>query len=106
MIVYTVTYAYDEEKDFDFDYYCNTHLGKISKEAFGDKCTNMIVTRGLRRVAEGSKPAFVCVAEIFFTNLEDFWSVYTPTRPALAADLPNFTTIMPISQIAEVVMWK
>lgn len=106
MISYTVTYAYDEEKDFNFQYYCDVHLGKISKELFGDACVDMIVTKGMRRVAEGSKPAFVCVAEIIFTNIDDFWRVYTPARPALVEDLPKFTTIMPVSQIAEVVYWR
>jgi uncharacterized protein (TIGR02118 family) len=97
----SVMYANGDNKTFNMDYYCNTHLPMVT-ELLGDALKGASVEKGLGSVAPGSTAPFASVGIMYFDSVEDFGNTFGPHAAKIMGDLPNFTNIEPIVQISEV----
>jgi uncharacterized protein (TIGR02118 family) len=96
----TVLYPWQSDARFDFDYYRHAHLGKM-RELYGASLGKMEVRRGLHK-GDGSPPAYIATATIEILSMEGFDAAGKEHFPKLLADITNYTNLVPLGQIEEV----
>lgn len=102
MVRVTVLYPNDGGK-FDMAYYLNKHIPLC--HTLLDSCglVRTEVDRGIGTIRPGAPAPFVAIAHLVFNSVEEMQKGLSQHDPALAADVPNFTTIQPQLQISEIV---
>lgn len=105
MIKLSVMYPYSPEAHFDYDYYRDSHM-PLLKERLGDVCLYYTIDKGFNGVAPGSNPAFIAMCHVYCESVEALMTGIGPYADELAADVANFTNVMPLQQISEVVVEK
>lgn len=99
----SVLYPNGENKTFDMDYYCNTHLALVG-DLLGDALKGATVEQGLGSAAPGSPAPFAAMGNMYFDSVEDFGNAFGPHAETIMGDLPNFTNIEPTIQVSEVLI--
>ena len=94
-----VYYPWQAEAKFDYDYYRDKHL-KMLGELYGKSVGRMQVRKGLPK-GDGSPPAFVTALTVEIPSMKAFEAASQEHVPRLRADVPNFTNIIPVAQIEE-----
>jgi uncharacterized protein (TIGR02118 family) len=102
MIVFTVMYPNGPGKHFDMDYYTTKHIGLV-KEKVGHVLKGVSVEKGLSGGAPGSSATYAVVCRLQLENPEDL-AAMAAYSSEFDADVPNFTDIIPIRDIREVVI--
>jgi len=97
----SVLYPNGENKTFDMDYYCNTHLPMVN-ELLGSFLKDATVEKGLGGATPGSTAPYACMGNMYFDSASDFGQAFGPNAQKIMGDLPNFTNIEPIIQVSEV----
>ncbi len=103
MIKVSVMYPNTENKKFDMDYYCNKHAQFVTG-LLGDALKGASVESGLGGVIPGSPAPYVAMGNLYFDSMEAFQNSFGPNAEKIMGDLPNFTDIEPVVQIATVVL--
>ena len=103
MIKVSVMYPGGEGKKFDMDYYTQKHAPMVG-ELLGDSVKGASIEKGLGSAAPGSTAPFATCGHLYFESMEAFQNSFGPNAEQIMADLPNFTNIEPVVQIAEVVI--
>ena len=103
MIKASVLYPNEEGKKFDMDYYRNSHIPMV-QEKLGSACKGLTIDQGLGGGEPGSPPIYLAMVHLKFDSIEAFQAAYAPHAKTIMADLPNYTDILPITQISEVKM--
>ena len=97
----TVLYPWQPDVHFDFDYYRNMHLAMMSK-LYGKSVGRMQVLKGLHK-GDGSSPAFIAIMTVEIHSMEAFDAAGKQHLSKLIADLPNFSNVIPVGQIEEII---
>lgn len=97
----SVMYPNKENARFDLDYYRTTHMDLVRKhlEPFG-----LIKTDVLKGVSGGGEePApYICIGNLYFDSMDGYDKGSAEAGSVLRGDIPNFTDIVPIRQISEI----
>jgi len=101
MIKFSIFYPNEEGKNFDMDYYVNSHIPMIM-EKLGSAIKGGSVDQGLAGIEPGLPPIYVAMGHILFDSVEECQSAFKPHMEAILADIPNYTDIQPTIQISEV----
>jgi uncharacterized protein (TIGR02118 family) len=96
-----VYYPWQADAKFDDDYYRDKHLRMLA-DLYGKSVGKMQVRKGLRK-GDGSPPAFVTVLTVEILAMEAYEAASKEHVAKLRADIPNFTNIIPVAQIEEIV---
>ncbi len=99
----SVLYPNGADKNFDMDYYCNTHIPMVEK-LLGKHLKGATVEKGIGSAAPGSTAPHACMGNMYFDSVEDFGKAFGPNAKQIMGDLPNFTNIEPVIQVSEVMM--
>lgn len=102
MIRVTVSYPPHEGYSFDHAYYQNTHAQLIS---------DRLAERGLLKLEidqtlvdpSGKLPASVAAAHMFFSDVDSFKAAMGAEGKVLGADRTNYTDIIPVVVISQVI---
>ena len=103
MIKVSVLYPNEEGKTFDMEYYLGTHIPMVL-QLLGDACKKGAAEQGIAGGTPGSAPTYTAMGHMYFENLEDFNSSFSPHANKIMGDIPNYTNILPVIQISEVRM--
>lgn len=103
MIKMSVYYPADGGSKFDHDYYRSHHMPLI-QERLGKACLRYEIEKGLAGGEPGSPPKFVAACHIYSPSPGIFQEAFGPHRAEIVADVANYTDIVPIVQISEVVV--
>ena len=95
-----VYYPWQADAKFDYDYYRDKHL-KMLAELYGKSVGKMQVRKGLRK-GDGSSPVFVTALTVEIRSMEAYEAASKEHLPELRADIANFTNIVPVAQIEEI----
>jgi len=95
-----VYYPWQADAKFDYDYYQDKHL-KMLAELYGKSVGKMQVRKGLRK-GDGSSPVFVTALTVEIRSMEAYEAASKEHLPKLRADIANFTNIVPVAQIEEI----
>ncbi len=102
MIRVNVMYPKQDDGNFDYDYYLNTHMPLVG-ERWADVVRGMEVYRGLSGAGGADEP-YVTVASLKFDSVEAFQQALDAHAAEIMGDIPNFTNINPVIQIEEQLM--
>ncbi len=102
MIKYSILYPTDGGTTFDHDYYRTQHMPLVAR-LLGDACDHYEISTGVAGAAPGSPPTYVCLCDIFCESEERFRAAISPHLQEIQGDLGNYTDIVPVAQISQVV---
>jgi uncharacterized protein (TIGR02118 family) len=88
---------------FDHDYYRDKHLPLV-KARMGDACLFYTIDKGVAGGAPDQPATYVGMCHIYVDSVEAFQKGFGPHADELMADIKNYTDIMPVLQISEVVV--
>ncbi len=95
-----VYYPWKADAKFDYDYYRDKHL-KMLADLYGKSVGKMQVRKGLHK-GDGSDPLFVTALTVEILSMEAYEAASKDVVPKLRADIPNFTNIIPVAQLEEI----
>lgn len=102
MIKLSVMYPARDGARFDHAYYLDRHMPLI-RQRLGEDCLFYTVDRAMSGGAMGDAQPFVAMCHIYFASLERFNASFPQHGPELQADVANYTDIVPVMQLSEVV---
>ena len=103
MIKVSVFYPAKNGEKFDHDYYRDTHMPLVA-EQLGTACLRYSIDRGLAGGSPGEPAPFVAMCDVFSESVESFEAGMASAGHAILADIANFTAIVPVIQISEIVV--
>lgn len=104
MIKLSVLYPNGESKTFNKDYYLDNHIPLV-RGLLGDDCKGVAVETGLAGLGEpDTPPPYMACGHIYFDSMSDLQKSVNANLDQMVGDIPNFTNVEPVVQIAEVVM--
>lgn len=103
MVKFSIFYPNEEGKNFDMDYYVNSHIPMVM-EKLGGAVKGGTVDKGLVGSDPSVPPLYAAMGHILFDSVEEFQNAIGPHMEAIMADIPNYTDIQPAVQISEVMM--
>ncbi|WP_439893922.1 EthD family reductase (plasmid) [Ralstonia sp. 25C] len=103
MIKVTVMYPYTEGARFDHAYYRDRHMPLV-KARLGSACAYYTIDKGLAGGAPGQPPAFVAMCAFICDSIEGYEAAIQPHRAEILGDIANYTDIVPVVQVSEVVV--
>ncbi len=103
MIKVSLFYPHDAEKNFDVDYYVNTHLPMVHRllEPMGLQGSGL--DKGVSAPDPKQPPAFEAVGHLLFNTVEEVHQAFITHGSEIMSDIKNYTTITPQVQISDVV---
>lgn len=102
MIKVSVMYPNVEGAKFDIDYYCKSHIPMV-RQKLGDALQGVEVEKGLANEA-GKSPAYIAFGHLYFESVEAFRAAFGEHGKTFQQDIPNYTDIVPVLQISEVMI--
>lgn len=102
MVKVTLLYAHSADKNFDMNYYANTHMPLVAR-LLGDSLKQYKIDKGMAgRTPEDPIP-FAAIGYLYFDTLENYQTAFAPHAAEIVGDIPNFTNIQPTVQISEII---
>jgi uncharacterized protein (TIGR02118 family) len=102
MIRVTVLYPAQEGSRFDHDYYRSKHIPMV-RQTLGAALKRSGIERGLGTTEPGKPAPFMASGFLEFESAQAFGAAFEPHAAAIMGDIPNYTNVQPIVQIAEIV---
>jgi len=103
MIKVSVMYPNTAGARFDHVYYRDKHMPLV-KRSMGDACLFYTVDKGIAGGAPGEPAPYVGMCHIFSDSVEAFQAGFGPHAKEILADIANYTDLVPVMQISEVVV--
>ena len=103
MIKITVMYPYTEGARFDHAYYRDRHMPLV-KARLGSACAYYTIDKGLTGGVPGQPPAFTAMCAFICDSVEGYEAAIQPHRAEILGDIANYTDIVPVVQVSEVVV--
>jgi len=103
MIKVSVMYPATPGARFDHDYYRDSHM-PLAKRLLGDACLYYTIDKGLAGGAPGSAPTYVAMCHFFCDSVASFQAAFGPHAREIQGDIPNYTDVLPVMQVSEVVV--
>jgi len=101
MFKVSVMYPSQDGARFDYDYYCTRHMDLVKEHLTPFGLIKTGVDKGIS--GGGDQPApFICIGHLYFETKEAYDEGMAEAAPLLRGDIPNFTDVIPIRQISEI----
>ena len=101
MIKVSVIYPNDEGSHFDMDYYVSKHV-PLCQQLLGPALQRVEIDEGLSGAAPDSRAPYVAAVHMYFESTAAFYEAFGPHAAAIRKDVPNYTNLRPVTQIAKV----
>ena len=102
LIKITIMYPYAEGKTFNMEYYEAKHMPMVAK-FLGSNLVKYTIEKGLASGIPNQPLPFMAIGTFYVKSLGDYQSAIAPNRDAIRADFANFTNIIPVILVSEVV---
>ncbi len=103
MIKVSVLYPNGPSAKFDMKYYVTHHMPMV-REKCAPACRSIAAEGGLVGGDPGSAAPYIAIGHLTFDSVEAFQKAFTPHAKEIMADIPNYTNVQPIIQIAEITL--
>jgi len=103
MIKVSVMYAGAPGARFDHAYYRDSHLPMI-KARMGDSLMSYTIDKGIAGGEPGAPAPYLAMCHLFSESVEAFQAGFGPHAPEIMADIKNYTDLVPVLQISEVIV--
>jgi uncharacterized protein (TIGR02118 family) len=102
LVKVTVMYPFAEGKTFNMDYYENKHMPMVAK-FLGSNLVKYTIEKGLSSGIPNQPLPYMAVGTFYVKDLADYQTAIAPNRDAIRADFTNYTNIVPVILVSEVV---
>lgn len=101
--MYIVSVMYPNPKDsyFDMEYYRTKHMALVNKYMKPFGLLRAEVLRGISGGGDQPTP-YVCIGNFYYDSADSYEKGSAASGGVLRADIPNFTNVVPIRQISEI----
>jgi uncharacterized protein (TIGR02118 family) len=103
MIKVSVIYPSKSGARFDHDYYRTKHLPLI-KSRMGAGLKYYAIDKGLAGGDGKALPAYIAMCHLMSDSMEAYQSSFGPYAKEIYGNIANFTDVIPIVQISDVVV--
>lgn len=102
LIKISIMYPYAEGKTFNMEYYETKHMPMVA--AFlGSNLVKYTIEKGLSGGAPDQPLPFIAVGIFYVKDLSEYQAAIVPNINAIRADIANYTNIVPVILVSEVV---
>jgi len=103
VIAVSVLYPNEPGTRFDMAYYLDHHIPLI-RRLFGSSLKGVKLLHGVSGAQTGSPPKFLVLCDLLFASAADYQGSVGPVLREIIEDLPKYTDVEPLIQIAEVLL--
>lgn len=105
MTTISILYPNTAGSRFDMAYYLDRHMPmSISLLGSHPGFKGVSVERGVGGGAPGTEAAYVAMCHFHFDSAESFMAAFMPHAATLQSDIPNYTDVVPVIQVNEVLL--
>lgn len=102
LIKISIMYPYAEGKTFNMEYYETKHVPMVA--AFlGANLVKYTIEKGIASGIPNQPLPFMAIGSYYVKSLSVYQAAIGPNRAAIRADFSNFTNIIPVILVSEVV---
>jgi len=101
MIKVSVLYPNAPSARFDMNYYVTRHMPMV-RDRCAPACRSIAAEGGIGGGEPGSQAPYIAAGHLTFDSVAAFQEAFTPHAAEILGDIPNYTNIKPIIQIAEI----
>jgi uncharacterized protein (TIGR02118 family) len=102
LIKISIMYPFEEGKTFNMEYYETKHMPMVA--AFlGANLVKYTIEKGLASSIPNQPLPYMAVGTFYVKNYKEYQAAIGPNRDAITADFANYTDVMPVSLVSEVV---
>jgi uncharacterized protein (TIGR02118 family) len=101
MVCISVFYPASPGKNFDHDYYAQSHMPMVMDRCKSQGIIRYEIDKGLAGGAPGSSAPFIAVGRLYFNTVEEFQGAIGAHGSEILGDVPNYTDIEPQIQVSQ-----
>jgi uncharacterized protein (TIGR02118 family) len=102
LIKISVMYPYAEGKTFNMEYYETKHMPMVAG-FLGSNLVKYTIEKGLSSGIPNQPLPFMAIGIFYVKSLSEYQAAIAPNRDAIRADFVNYTNVMPVILVSEVV---
>ena len=102
LIKISVMYPYAEGKTFNMEYYETKHMPMVAS-FLGPNLVKYTIEKGLSSGVPNQPLPFMAIGTFYVKSLSEYQAAIAPNRDAIRADFVNYTNVIPIILVSEVV---
>ncbi|MBG6233826.1 uncharacterized protein (TIGR02118 family) [Pedobacter sp. CAN_A7] len=102
LIKISIMYPYAEGKTFHMEYYETKHMPMVAGY-LGSNLVKYTIEKGLSSGIPNQALPFMAIGTFYVKSLSEYQSAVTPNREAIRADFKNYTNVIPVILVSEVV---
>jgi len=98
----SIMYPFAEGKTFNMEYYQTKHMPMVAG-FLGSNLVKYTIEKGLASGIPNQPLPYIAIGTFYVKSLDDYQSAIGPNRDAIRADFANYTNIVPVILVSEVV---
>jgi uncharacterized protein (TIGR02118 family) len=102
LIKISIMYPYAEGKTFNMEYYETKHMPMVAG-FLGSNLVKYTIEKGLSSGVPNQPIPFIAIGTFHVKSLSEYQAAVAPHRDAIRADFVNYTNVMPVILVSEVV---
>jgi uncharacterized protein (TIGR02118 family) len=102
LIKISVMYPYSEGKTFDMAYYETKHMPMVAGY-LGSNLVKYTIEKGLSNGVPSQPLPYMAIGTFYVKSLSEYQAAVAPNIDAIRADFVNYTNVIPVILVSEVV---
>jgi len=102
LIKVSIMYPFAEGKTFNMEYYETKHMPMVAK-FLGSNLVKYTIEKGIASGMPNTPLPFMAIGSFYVKDLSAYQAAIAPNRDAIRSDFSNYTNIMPVILVSEVV---
>lgn len=102
LIKISIMYPYAEGKTFNMEYYEAKHMPMVAS-FLGSNLVKYTIEKGLSSGIPNQPLPFIAIGTFYVKNLTEYQAAVAPNRDAIRADFANYTNVIPVILVSEIV---
>jgi uncharacterized protein (TIGR02118 family) len=102
LIKISVMYPYAEGKSFNMEYYETKHMPMVASY-LGSNLVKYTIEKGLSSGVPNQSLPFMAIGTFYVKSLSEYQAAVAPNIDAIRADFVNYTNVIPVILVSEVV---
>src|SRR5687768_13507739 len=102
LIKISVMYPYAEGKTFNMEYYETKHMPMVAS-FLGANLVKYTIEKGVSSGIPSQPLPFMAIGTFYVKSLSEYQAAIAPNRDAIRADFVNYTNVIPVILVSEVI---
>lgn len=102
LIKISVMYPFAEGKTFNMEYYETKHMPMVAGY-LGTNLVKYTIEKGVSSGIPNQPLPFLAIGTFYVKSLSEYQAAVAPNRDAIRADFANYTNVVPVILVSEVV---